>query len=72
MGDEGRLSRRGFIAVPMGLAGSMVAGQAAADSLADVPPREVGVDLGGHSDRSKYVKIARIPEAGPVKLFKKR
>ena len=30
-----------------------------------MPPREVGADLSGHSERSKYVKIARIPEAGP-------
>jgi sulfane dehydrogenase subunit SoxC len=45
----------------------MVAGQAAGDSLADVPPREDGADLSGHSERSQYVKIARIPEAGPGK-----
>jgi len=45
----------------------MVAGEAAADSLADVPPREDGADLSGHSERSQYVKIARIPEAGPGK-----
>jgi sulfane dehydrogenase subunit SoxC len=64
---EGGLSRRSFIAVSTSVAGSIVVGQAAADSLADVPPREVGNDLGGHSERSKYVKIARIPEAGPGK-----
>ena len=62
---EGDLSRRRFIAVSTSLAGSIFTGQAAAESLADVPPREVGADLGGHSERSKYVKIARIPEAGP-------
>jgi sulfane dehydrogenase subunit SoxC len=62
---ESGLSRRNFIAVSTSLAGSMVAGRAAAGSLADVPPREVGADLGGHSERSKYVRIARIPEAGP-------
>jgi sulfane dehydrogenase subunit SoxC len=61
------LSRRNFIAASTGLAGSIVAGRAAADSLADVPPREVGAELGGHSARSKYVKISRIPEAGPGK-----
>ena len=59
------LSRRKLLTVSTGLAGSIVAGKAAAESLADVPPREVGADLGGHSERSKYVKIARIPEAGP-------
>jgi sulfane dehydrogenase subunit SoxC len=62
---EGGLSRRNLIAATAGLAGSIVAGRAAAESLADVPPREVGADLGGHSERSKYVRIARIPEAGP-------
>ncbi|WP_249734919.1 hypothetical protein [Bradyrhizobium sp. sGM-13] len=67
MSNEGRLSRRKFIAASTGLAGSVVAGQAAADSLADVPPREDGIDLSGHSERSKYVKIARIPEARPGK-----
>ena len=67
MRDEGRLSRRNFIAASTGFAGSMVAGEAAADSLADVPPREDGADLSGHSERSQYVKIARIPEAGPGK-----
>jgi sulfane dehydrogenase subunit SoxC len=59
------LSRRRFIAASTSLAGSIVAGEAAAETLADVPPREPGADLGGHSERSKHVKIARIPEAGP-------
>ena len=62
---EGGLTRRKLIAGSASLAGSIVASRAAAESLADVPPREVGADLGGHSERSKYVKIARIPEAGP-------
>jgi sulfane dehydrogenase subunit SoxC len=61
------LSRRKFIAASSGLAGSAISGQAFAESLADVPPREDGADLSGHSERSKYVKIARIPEAGPGK-----
>ena len=61
------LSRRNFIAASTGLAGAIAADLAAADSLADVPPREVGADLGGHSERSQYVKISRIPEAGPGK-----
>jgi sulfane dehydrogenase subunit SoxC len=67
--DRGQsgLSRRSFIAASTGLAGSVVADRAAADTLADVPPREVGADLGGHSERSKYVKISRVPEAGPGK-----
>src|SRR5690242_9502691 len=61
------LSRRTFIAASTGLAGGLVTGQAAAETLADVPPREPGADLSGHSERSQYVKIARIPEAGPGK-----
>jgi hypothetical protein len=40
-------------------------GGALADSLADVPAREPGAPLSGHSERSQYVKLSRIPEAGP-------
>jgi sulfane dehydrogenase subunit SoxC len=29
-----------------------------------VPPRARGDPLSGHSERSQYVKISRIPEAG--------
>ena len=36
-----------------------------AETLADVPPREPGAPLSGHSERSQYVKLSRIPEAGP-------
>lgn len=64
--DEGDLSRRKFLTgASASIAGSVVAGAAMADTLADVPPREVGADLSGHSERSKYVRIERIPEAGP-------
>src|SRR3984893_11435909 len=59
-------SRRAFLtATSTGLAGTVITGRAAADTLADVPPREPGADLSGHSERSKYVHIDRIPEAGP-------
>jgi sulfane dehydrogenase subunit SoxC len=61
------LSRRGFIAASTGLAGSVVATGATANTLADVPPREPGADLGAHSERSRYVQLNRIPEAGPGK-----
>ena len=60
-------SRRSFFAASAGLAGSLIAAPVAADSLADVPPREDGANLSGHSERSQYVKLARIPEAGPGK-----
>jgi sulfane dehydrogenase subunit SoxC len=66
-GDRSSLSRRRFFATSAGLAGTMVAGRAAAESLADVPPREDGADFSGRSERSKYVELARIPEAGPGK-----
>ncbi len=66
-GNRASLSRRRFFATSAGLAGAVVAGRASAESLADVPPREDGADLSGHSERSKYVKIGRIPEAGPGK-----
>jgi sulfane dehydrogenase subunit SoxC len=59
-----RLSRRGLLQFASAGAGALAAGPALADSLADVPPREVGDDLSGHSERSKFVKIDRIPEAG--------
>ena len=59
------LSRRRFLtAASAGVAGA-VAGSALADTLADVPARFPGVPLGGHSERSQYVDISRIPEAGP-------
>jgi sulfane dehydrogenase subunit SoxC len=62
------LSRRRFIVTSStSLAGAVVAGPAAAESLADVPPREPGADLSARSERSKFVKIGRIPEAGPGK-----
>ena len=60
------LSRRRFLtATSTGLAGTVAAGRAAADTLADLPPREPGADLSALSERSKYVQIGRIPEAGP-------
>jgi sulfane dehydrogenase subunit SoxC len=48
-----------------GASGVAVAGTALADTLADVPPRAPGEPMSGHSDRSSYVKLSRIPEAGP-------
>jgi sulfane dehydrogenase subunit SoxC len=60
------VSRRRFLtSVSTSVAGVAIAGQAAADTLADVPPREPGADLSGHSERSKHVQISRIPEATP-------
>lgn len=60
------LSRRALLTTAsVGLAGTIAAGRAAAGTLADVPPREPGADLSALSERSKYVKIGRIPEAGP-------
>jgi sulfane dehydrogenase subunit SoxC len=49
----------------VGVAGAATSGRAFADSLADVPPRAPGALLSGHSERSKYVELSRIPEAGP-------
>jgi hypothetical protein len=65
LGNASNLSRRRLLTTSAGLVGSAAAGRALADTLADVPPREVGAPLSGHSDRSKYVRISRIPEAGP-------
>jgi len=62
------VSRRSFVGgLSAGIAGAIAADPAGAETLADVPPREPGADLGGHSERSKFVKIDRIPEAGPGK-----
>jgi len=48
------VSRRRFLtATSAGIAGTVVTGSAVADTLADVPPRELGGDLSGHSERSK-------------------
>lgn len=63
---DGRVSRRNFLtAASAGVAGTVMAGHAAAGSLADVPKRQVGAPVGGSSKRSQYVKISRIPEATP-------
>ena len=59
------VSRRGFLeGVSVGIAGSIAAGPAGAETL---PPREVGADLSGLGERSKFVDLAMLPEAGPGK-----
>ena len=64
--EKNGVSRRTLLsAASVGIAVSTVAGNALADSLADVPDRGPGTPLGAHSDRSEYVQISRIPEAGP-------
>jgi len=63
-GNDGVSRRRLLIVASTGV-GSVVAGAALAETLADVPPREPGAPLSGHSERSQYVKLSRIPEAGP-------
>ena len=65
---EDAFSRRKFLTVASaGVAGTVVTGRAVADTLADVPPREVGADLSGHGERSRFVHLAMLPEAGPGK-----
>ena len=61
------VSRRKFLTTSAGVGAAALTGRAMADSLADVPPREVGAPLGGRSERSKYVHLSRIPEATPGK-----
>jgi sulfane dehydrogenase subunit SoxC len=66
--EEAPLSRRRFLAsTTVGVASALVTTQAVAETLADVPPREVGADLSGHGERSKFVNLAMLPEAGPGK-----
>jgi len=63
---RGGLSRRQFLTeASSGAAGAAVTATSLADTLADVPPRGPGAPLSGHSERSQYVHISRIPEAGP-------
>jgi sulfane dehydrogenase subunit SoxC len=66
--EEAPLSRRRFLtSTTAGVASALLTTQATADTLADVPPREVGADLSGHGERSKFVHLAMLPEAGPGK-----
>jgi sulfane dehydrogenase subunit SoxC len=66
--EEAPLSRRRFLAsTTAGVASALLTTQATADTLADVPPREVGANLSGHGERSKFVHLAMLPEAGPGK-----
>jgi len=60
------VSRRQFLTTASGgIAGAAVTETALADSLADVPARAPGAPLSGRSERSEYVHLSRIPEAGP-------
>ncbi|CAG9932707.1 putative sulfite dehydrogenase subunit SoxC [Candidatus Nitrotoga arctica] len=62
----GPASRRKFLRVAtVGVIGTVVGRHALADSLNDVPVRAVGAPLSGHSERSEFVQLSRIPEAGP-------
>ncbi|MCL8483950.1 MULTISPECIES: sulfite dehydrogenase [Bradyrhizobium] len=63
--DVGWNRRKFLAAATTGLVASTAAASAAAETLADVPAREPGADLGALSARSTYVQIGRIPEAGP-------
>src|SRR6266404_2289592 len=66
--EEAPLSRRRFLAsTTAGVASALLTTQATADTLADVPPREVGADLSGYAERSKFVHLSTLPEAGPGK-----
>ena len=65
--DRGMASRRRFLTASAGVAGTVVAGRTFADTLADVPAREPGVPMSGHGERSEYVHLGRLPEAGPGK-----
>lgn len=65
--DRGMASRRRFLTASAGVAGTVVAGRALADTLADVPAREPGVPMSVHGERSEYVHLGRLPEAGPGK-----
>ena len=59
------LSRRRILAGATGVVSAAAVEQAAADSLADVPPRGPGAPLSATSERSEYVHLRRIPESTP-------
>ncbi|MBW5437847.1 sulfite dehydrogenase [Bradyrhizobium canariense] len=62
------VSRRGFVGgLSAGVLGAVATEAAVAQTLAEIPDRGPGADLGAHSERSRFVKIDRIPEAGPGK-----
>lgn len=61
------LSRRWFLTATAGAAGAAIAGNASAETLADVPDRVPGADLSAHSERSRFAKLDRIPESTPGK-----
>ncbi len=64
--SNGHVTRRKFLTTASAsLAGTVVAGGALADTVANVPKRQVGAPVGGHSNRSEYIQLSRIPEAGP-------
>ena len=58
--------RRGLLLkAATGAAGAIAAVPAMAESLADVPAREVGDPVGTVSDRSKFVHLDRVTESSP-------
>src|SRR6187402_3813673 len=62
------VSRRGFVgSLSAGILGAVATEAAGAETLADVPDRGPGADLSAHSERSRFVKLDRIPEATPGK-----
>ena len=62
------VSRRGFVGgLSAGMLGVLATEAAGAESLADVPDRGPGADLSAHSERSRFAKLDRIPEATPGK-----
>jgi sulfane dehydrogenase subunit SoxC len=62
--NRASVSRRRFLATASA-AGSAFASNALADTLADVPAREPGAPLSGHSERSEHVHLSRVLGAGP-------
>ncbi|MET4171753.1 sulfane dehydrogenase subunit SoxC [Bradyrhizobium sp. LA6.1] len=62
------VSRRGFVGgLSAGILGAVASEAAGAETLADVPDRGPGADLSAHSERSRFAKLDRIPEATPGK-----
>ena len=60
------VTRRGMLGATIAVgAGAAMAAPSSAETLADVPPRGPGADLSALSQRSSFVHLSRVPEAGP-------
>jgi sulfane dehydrogenase subunit SoxC len=64
MAGLAKRNRRTFIGEAAGgVIATLAASKAAAETLADVPPRMMGAPVSGRSERSSFAELSRIPES---------